>query len=115
MLDEFKDLNIQFLSVHDQIDLTTASGRLMLHIIAAFAEFERGLVRERTLLGLNHARNKGKILGRPKTRNDEAIQALRRQGLSFSQIQKRLSTSKGAICRALATPKNSSAVYQKGQ
>lgn len=39
MLDEFQELGVQFVSIHDQIDLTTPAGRLMLHIIASFAEF----------------------------------------------------------------------------
>lgn len=115
MLDEFKELGIQFISIHDQIDLTTASGRLMLHIIAAFAEFERSLIRERTVLGLAYARSKGKRLGRPCKRNDEAIRALRSKGLSYTAIQKQLGISKGAICRALATPKTPPKLTQKAK
>jgi DNA invertase Pin-like site-specific DNA recombinase len=106
-LDEFKALEVLFVSVADQIDLTTASGRLMLHLLAAFAEFERGLVRERTMAGLDFARSQGKVLGRPKARDDAAIIALRARGRSFSQIQKELGVSKGAVCRAVKlTPKS---------
>lgn len=101
VLDELKSLGIQFVSVHDQIDLTTASGRLMLQIIAAFGEFERALIRERTLLGLAFAKSQGKILGRPKIRDDAAILGLRAQGMSYSQIQKRLGVSRPAVHRAL--------------
>jgi DNA invertase Pin-like site-specific DNA recombinase len=110
LLDEFTTLGIHFISIHDQIDLSTASGRLMLHIVAAFAEFERALIRERTVLGLIHARSKGVVLGRPKTRDDETIKALRKKGLSYAGIQKRLRISKGAVCRALSrgTPKTPS-------
>jgi DNA invertase Pin-like site-specific DNA recombinase len=105
-LDEFQSLGVQFISVGDQIDLTTASGRLMLHIIAAFAEFERALIRERTVAGLLFARSQGKTLGRPKKRDDKAIVALRRQGLSQSAICKLLKVSKGAVWRAIqAAPK----------
>lgn len=108
LLDEFGTLNVQFVSLHDQIDLTTASGRLMLHMVAAFAEFERALIRERTVLGLEHARRQGQRLGRPKLRDDKVIRQLRADGLSFSEIQVRLGISKGAVCRALRSTSKSS-------
>jgi DNA invertase Pin-like site-specific DNA recombinase len=100
-LDEFSSLGVLFVSVGDQIDLTTASGRLMLHLLAAFAEFERGLIRERTLAGLAFARSQGKRLGRPKTRPDAEILRLRAQGASYSQIQRQLKISRPSIHRAL--------------
>jgi DNA invertase Pin-like site-specific DNA recombinase len=109
LLDEFQDLGIKFVSIHDQIDLTTASGRLMVHIIAAFGEFERALISERTVLGLAHIRSKGQKLGRPCKRDDGAIRALRAEGLSYLDIQNRLGISKGSVCRALqSTPNRSS-------
>jgi DNA invertase Pin-like site-specific DNA recombinase len=119
-LDEFTALGVLFVSVGDQIDLTTASGRLMLHLLAAFAEFERALIRERTLMGLAHAKSCGKVLGRPKTRDDDAILRLRAEGLSYSQIQKRLGISRPAIHRALKSagtksPKNLSEKFQSFQ
>jgi len=101
VLDEFQAIGILFVSVGDQIDLGTASGRLMLHIVAAFAEFERALIRERTVAGLAYARSQGKRLGRPKTRDDEAILRLRGLGLSYTKIQRELGISRPAIHRAL--------------
>jgi DNA invertase Pin-like site-specific DNA recombinase len=101
LLDEFSSLGIQFVSLKDQIDMTTASGRLMLHIIGAFAEFERSLIRERTVAGLEHARRLGKRLGRPKTRNDEFILSLRAKGLSYSEISRKIGCEKSAVYRAI--------------
>jgi DNA invertase Pin-like site-specific DNA recombinase len=101
ILDELSSLGVKFVSIHDEIDLTTASGRLMLHIIAAFGEFERSLIRERTLLGLLHARRKGVRLGRPKKRNDVKILELRSAGLTYSEIEMRLGCDRSAIYRAL--------------
>lgn len=101
ILDEFTSRNVLFVSIGDQIDLGTASGRLMLHIIAAFAEFERALVRDRTIAGLIFAKNSGVILGRPKTRPDDLIISLREQGLSYTQIQKQIGCTRSAIYRAL--------------
>ena len=65
-LDEFQAKSIKFVSLTENIDMTTASGRLMVQIMGAFAEFERDLIRERTMAGLDRARAQGKTLGRPR-------------------------------------------------
>jgi DNA invertase Pin-like site-specific DNA recombinase len=61
---ELIDKQIAFVSINDAIDLTTATGRLNFHILSAFAEFERDIIRERTLDGLDRARQEGKRIGR---------------------------------------------------
>ncbi len=101
-LEEFDALGVQFIAVKDAVDWTTPSGRFFLQVLGSLAEFERGLLRERTMLGLEHARASGKILGRPKVHDDAAIRKLRKKGLSYTVIQKRLGVSKGAVCRALS-------------
>lgn len=53
-----------FRSLTEAIDTTTAPGRLMTQMLGAFAEFERAMIRERTMSGLAHARNAGRHLGR---------------------------------------------------
>jgi len=63
-LDELSSIGIGFVSYQDNIDLTTAQGRLMFHIIGAMAEFERELIKERVKAGLENARRKGVRLGR---------------------------------------------------
>ena len=65
-LKEFESRGIRFISYSENIDLGTPSGKLMFTIIAAMAEFERDLIRERTIAGLNRARAQGKVLGRPR-------------------------------------------------
>lgn len=81
---EAKDLfiakDISFLSLRDNIDLSTSSGRLMFHIFSAFAEFERDLIRERTMAGLERAKKEGKRLGRPKGRKDNPDKPRRKSG-----------------------------------
>lgn len=62
---ELYDKNIGFISVRDNIDLSTATGKLQFHILSAFAEFERDIIRERTLDGLARAKAQGKHIGRP--------------------------------------------------
>ena len=64
-MNEFKDRGVRFISLTENLDLGTSSGRMMFHMIAALAEFERDLIRERTMAGLDRARARGKKLGRP--------------------------------------------------
>jgi DNA invertase Pin-like site-specific DNA recombinase len=114
VLGEFEELGIQFISIRDQIDLTTASGRLMMQMIGAFSEFEVALIRERTLHGLDHAVSIGKKLGRPQTNDISAITTLRSKGLSYRQIALELNCSMGAVCRALnGAPKSTQNSHAK--
>jgi DNA invertase Pin-like site-specific DNA recombinase len=101
-LSEFEALGVKFIATRDQVDLTTPAGRMFVQILGSLGEFERALIRERVLVGLDHARSQGKRLGRPKVNDDAAVQKLRSQGLSYQTIQRRLGVSKGAVCRALA-------------
>jgi DNA invertase Pin-like site-specific DNA recombinase len=66
-LDELTALGVSFVSLGESIDTTTAAGRLQLHILGAFAEFERGRITERVHAGIARARQQGKRLGRRRT------------------------------------------------
>ena len=66
LIDELQSLGIAFVSLREGLDLSTAAGKLQLHILAALASFERERLRERTLAGLQRARSQGKRLGRPR-------------------------------------------------
>jgi DNA invertase Pin-like site-specific DNA recombinase len=57
---------VNFLSLTEKIDTTTAGGKLIFHLMGALAEFERDLIRERTSAGLAAARARGRLGGRPK-------------------------------------------------
>ena len=61
-----KERKIGFRSPHEAIDTTTSGGRLVFHVFASLAEFERDLVRERTQAGLKAARARGHMGGRPR-------------------------------------------------
>lgn len=65
-IEELHNKNINFISLKDSIDLSTAGGKLQFHIICSFAEFERSIISERTKAGLLRAKTQGKKLGRPK-------------------------------------------------
>src|SRR5947209_3720189 len=90
-LAEFESLNIAFVSLSDNLDLSTPSGRLMFQIIGAMAEFERELIRERVKAGMRNAKAKGTRIGRPRANVDAAqIARLRAQGLSWKKIAKQM-------------------------
>ena len=67
---ELLDKGIGFISISDNLDFSTASGKLHFQILSAFAEFERELIRERTIEGLRRAKLQGKQAGRPKGSKD---------------------------------------------
>ena len=94
---------VAFISFRDNLDLSTPSGRLMFQIIGAMAEFERSLIQERVKAGLRNARAKGKKFGRPRVEIDAVrVAALRRDGLSWSQVCRTLKVSKGSAQRSVA-------------
>jgi len=97
-LAEFEALGIAFISLKDNLDLSTPAGRLMFQIIGAMAEFERALIQERVKSGLRNAKAKGKRLGRPTVQIDAGeITRLQGQGLSMASIAKTLGVSVGTI------------------
>ena len=97
---EFEALGVQFVSLRDNLDLTTPSGRLMFHVIGAMAEFERALIQERVRAGLRNARAKGKRLGRPTVSIPTAkVQRLRAQGFSWSRIAEATGVAKATLLR----------------
>lgn len=67
---EILDKGVGFISVSDNLDFSTAAGKLHFQILSAFAEFERELIRERTIEGLKRAKSQGKTPGRPKGSKD---------------------------------------------
>lgn len=64
LLDNFKTKNVQFISLNESIDTTTAVGELAFHMIGSIAQFERRLISERTKIGLEAARARGRLGGR---------------------------------------------------
>jgi hypothetical protein len=97
-LAEMEALGVAFVSLRDNLDLSTPSGRLMFQIIGAMAEFERVLIQERVRAGLRHARAQGKRLGRPGVNVEvKHIRELRAHGASLRTIGVGL----GTVHRAL--------------
>ncbi len=67
-IDQITNRNKEFIVLTQPIDTTSASGRLFMQILGAFAEFEREIIRERTIAGLDRARASGVKLGRPRVK-----------------------------------------------
>lgn len=89
MLDitELINKGIGFISLSDNLDFTTAAGKLQFQILSAFAEFERELIRERTIEGLRRSKEKGIKPGRPKGSKDSKPR--RRSGYILKEARKR--------------------------
>jgi DNA invertase Pin-like site-specific DNA recombinase len=86
-LETFNALDIDFVSICEQINTHTPTGKLVFTILGAVSEGERNLIAERVRCGLRNARAKGKTLGRPKKDVDVArIEVLRASGISWRQI-----------------------------
>jgi DNA invertase Pin-like site-specific DNA recombinase len=103
-LDELTGLGVGFISYQDNIDLTTAQGRLMCHVLGAMSEFERELTRERVKAGLQNARRKGVKLGRKPLMpimHDKVVE-LRNQGASLRTIASKLELSLGSVHKSLS-------------
>ena len=95
---------IRFIATSQDIDTKTnqmvPTGRFLLHILTAVAEFEREMIRERVKAGIDSAKHKGVKLGRPKVVFDrEKVIAMRRRGLAIRAIAAKLGVSKGAVER----------------
>jgi len=84
---ELIDKGVGFISVSDNLDFSTASGKLHFQILSAFAEFERELIRERTIEGLRRAKLQGKKAGRPKGSKDSKKR--RRSGYILREAKKK--------------------------
>ena len=98
---ELESFGVSFISLKDSIDLTTAQGRLMFQIIAAMAEFERELIRERVKAGMANARSKGKRIGRPSLGIDHnQVVALKASGASWNDVSEALCCSPATAKRA---------------
>jgi len=93
-LENFRSLGIEFVSLSEQIDTSTPTGKMIFTVLGAVAELERSLIAERVRAGLRNAKAKGRKLGRPtKQVNASQIAALRAQGVPWRRIGAQLGVS----------------------
>lgn len=98
---EFETLKVEFVALKDGIDLSTATGRLMMHIIGAFAEFEAAVIRERVISGIANAKSKGIKLGRPVKAGHLVVKKLKSEGKSVAEIANFTGLSKTSVYSTL--------------
>jgi DNA invertase Pin-like site-specific DNA recombinase len=109
VLDELNHLNIQFISLRENIDTGGPLGRAMLTIIGAIAELERSLIVERVKAGMRRAKLEGRRIGRtPLNIDREQVVEDRRSGMSLTKVAQRHHISRASVCRLMreagATP-----------
>lgn len=73
LVDQLGRRGVEFQSLSEEISTASPGGRLIFHIMAALAEFERGLISERTIAGMQEARRRGQRLGRPPRLSDSDV------------------------------------------
>lgn len=91
LVEHFHEMDVHFVSLHENIDTSTPTGRFFFHIMAALAEFEREMIVERTKSGLEAARARGKNGGRPridKKTIDKALKLYDSKTHSIDEIAK---------------------------
>lgn len=98
---KLEEEGIGFKSLQESIDTTTSSGKLVFHIFAALAEFERNLIRERTNAGLAAARARGRLGGRKKSLNakqrQQVVEMYERKNQTVKQICEMMSITKPTL------------------
>jgi len=108
LVSDLEEQGVGLLSLNDPIDTTTPQGRLVFRIFASLAEFERDVIRERTMAGVASARRRGRLLGRPKGLTKQSEQKARLaeslykdQNFSVEQIAHELHISKTTLYKYL--------------
>ena len=104
-LTELQERGIEFRSLQENIDTGSSGGRLVFHIFASLAEFERDLISERTHAGLEAARARGRVGGRPPLLSGDKLRTARKlyeqQDMTVAQIGEVLGVSRTTVYRAL--------------
>jgi DNA invertase Pin-like site-specific DNA recombinase len=102
-LEEFRNLDVDFVSYQENIDTSSPLGSAIFTIISAVAQLERDIIAERVKAGLRRAKENGKRLGRPKTSVDvEKLRQLRSEGLSLRVIAGQVGISHTKVAQMLA-------------
>ena len=108
-LENFRALGIEFVSLSEQVDTSTPTGKMVFTVLGAVAELERSLIVERVRAGMRHARAKGKLVGRPPLTRLSAesrmaiADAYRQGGWSLRRLASKFDTSVGMVQRCVKT------------
>jgi DNA invertase Pin-like site-specific DNA recombinase len=105
VVEHLSDRNVGLRSLAEQIDTSSAAGRLVLHVFGALAEFERGINHERTMAGLASARARGRVGGRPPALSGARLAHAREMaasGVSAAEFADTLLVGRSTVYRALS-------------
>lgn len=103
LTEQMKERGVDFVSINDSFDSSTPTGKAMFGMLAVFAEFERDIIQQRTKAGLEAARKRGKIGGRPAIDADKKrqIRKLFEAGESASDIAKEFGIGRSTVYKIL--------------
>jgi DNA invertase Pin-like site-specific DNA recombinase len=102
LLDEFRTLGVDFISLRESVDTSAPLGKMVFTLIAAVAEMEKAILMERVKAGTARARAQGKVLGRPRRDVDlDLARLLREQGHGLRRISKMMGVPKTTLVRHL--------------
>lgn len=105
VVEQLGERGIGFRSLTENIDTSSAAGKLTFHVFAALAEFERGIIRERTRAGLAAARSRGTKVGRPSRLSPDQVRHARlltSGGVGATEVAASLGVGRSTLYRALA-------------
>lgn len=112
--EELEKKDIELISIQDKLDTTTAIGKAMFKMLAVLSEMERDIISERTKVGLNSARARGRNGGRPKMGKeqlDHAIDLYEMKKYTLKQITKKTEVSKAKLYKEIRERKELSRSY----
>jgi DNA invertase Pin-like site-specific DNA recombinase len=103
-LEELTSLGVAFVSINEAMDFTTSMGKAMSGLLAVFAELERDFLRERVKAGLDEARKRGKVIGRPEISEAQKkkVHSLWSKNRSKAEIERLTGVSRRSISRIIA-------------
>lgn len=103
IVEKLKDKGVNFVSLNDSIDTSTAAGKAMFGMLAVFAEFEREINRERTQAGLKAARKRGRVGGRPVIEDPVKRQVIKlyNSGESATDIAKEYGIGRSTVYKII--------------
>jgi DNA invertase Pin-like site-specific DNA recombinase len=108
LIAELERRKINFASLTERIETGSPAGRLVFHVFAALAEFERNLIRERTVAGLKAARARGRKGGRPSKLSAKEIQTIRAllktADIPVGEIAARFGVARSTLYRTVLSP-----------
>ena len=116
LVDELGSRGVQFKSLTDSIDTSTSAGKFFFHVMAAMAEMERDLIRERTIAGLTAARARGRMGGRKPKMDASRLKSAKHliaSGMPPNDVANSLGVSRATLYRGLNSLRSTSVIGVK--